>query len=547
MTPLYTHHIVKLTRTFNLNARNLLRLQQLLDNGHQPLLLQGLKGIEKESLRITPKGIISQTPHPEALGSALTHPYITTDYSEALLEFITPPFVDIKETLSFLQNIHQFVYQHLDDEILLASSMPCGIDGDKSIPIAEYGSSNIGQMKHVYRRGLAYRYGRTMQAIAGIHFNYSVSEKLWPALLEIERRPIALYDFISESYFGAIRNFFRQGWLILYLFGASPAICKAFFKSRPHLMDPFEEFDPCTLYHPYATTLRMSDIGYKSKSQASLAIDYNSLEGYVESLSEAIATPYPDYQKIGVVVDGEYRQLNSNILQIENEFYSLIRPKQIAKSCEKPTHALNERGVRYLEVRSLDLNLFEPLGIDENCANFLEAFLLTCLFQDSPPNTVADYSENNLNQLAVANEGRKPGLMLQKQGKKVNLQDWANEILECMEPVCAALDHNNSLKPYSKSLAKQKQKIENPDLTPSARILAGMKKEHLPFAPFALKISEQHKQFFKNLPFDPQLIEEFNKHTDESFTTQKNIEAFDYNSFADFLKCYFSQSQFADC
>ena len=123
------------------------------------------------------------------------------------------------------------MYDNLDNEHLLASSMPCGINGDESIPIAEYGSSNIGKMKHVYRQGLAHRYGRTMQAIAGVHFNYSVPEKLWPVLHRLEGSTESLEDYKSSAYFDLIRNFQRRGWLILYLFGASPAICKNFFNS----------------------------------------------------------------------------------------------------------------------------------------------------------------------------------------------------------------------------------------------------------------------------------------------------------------------------
>ena len=522
-------------------------LAELLDKGHHQLLTLGLKGIEKESLRINQKGFIAQTPHPKSLGAALTHPHITTDYSEALLELITPPFADIKDTLQFLHNIHQFVANNLDDELLLAASMPCGINGDTSIPIAEYGRSNIGQMKHIYRQGLAWRYGRTMQSIAGVHFNYSVSEALWPVLMAIENKSGNLQEYISDSYFGLIRNFLHQGWLILYLFGASPAICKSFFKSRAHLIEHFEEFDQYTLFHPFATSLRMSDIGYKSKNQANLEIDYNSLHGYVESLGKAITTPYPDYEKIGVKIDGEYRQLNSNILQIENEFYSIIRPKQIAKSCEKPTHALRERGVRYIEIRSLDLDLFNPIGIDESRSHFLEAFLLTCLFQDSPPIQAGQQRNNDENQLAVANQGRKPNLMLQKGEQKISLQDWASEILEAMQPICTALDQSNELNPYSQSLAEQKKLVTNADLTPSARILASMEKQQQPFAPYALDISEQHRQFLKGKNLSPEIIGELNKQAEQSFITQKNIEAFDYNSFPDFLNSYFLQDQSLDC
>lgn len=518
------------------------RLRYLLDNNLHHLLQLGLKGIEKESLRIDRNGRIAQTPHPKALGSALTHPHITTDYSEALLEFITPPFADIRQTLDYMHKIHQFVYPHLGEEMLLATSMPCGIDGDLSIPIAEYGNSNIGQMKHVYRKGLWHRYGRTMQAIAGIHFNYSVPQALWPMLHRNAGNTNSLEQFIADGYFGLIRNFQRQGWLILYLFGASPAICKSFFNSRPQLLDEFEEFDAHTVYHPYATSLRMSDIGYKSKNQAGLKIDYNSLEGYVESLTAAINTPYPEYEKIGIKVDGEYNQLNANLLQIENEFYSTMRPKQIAKSGEKPTLALKRRGVMYVEMRSLDLNLFNPIGIKESTARFIEAFLLSCLLYDSAPQGADEFQINNANQLLVANQGRKPGLMLSKNGQAISLHDWAHQILEAMQPICALLDEGSLDRPYQMALQQQLAVVDNPALAPSARILACMRENDQEFGCFASNTSALNKHYFNVQPLDPQTQRQFEEMAATSLKKQADIEAADNIDFDEFLTHYFAQS-----
>ena len=475
------------------------------------------------------------------MGSALTHPYITTDYSEALIELITPPFADIQDTLAYLRNIHHFVYQHLEDEILLSTSMPCGIDGDDSIPIAEYGTSNIGRMKHIYRHGLWHRYGRTMQAIAGIHFNFSVPEALWLALYEQEQATVSLEAFIADGYFGLIRNFQRIGWLILYLFGASPAICKSFFKSRPQLMAQFEEFDRGTLYHPYATSLRMSDIGYKSKNQANLKINYNSLPEYVASLSHAIATPYPDYEKIGVVVDGQYRQLNANVLQIENEFYSIIRPKQIAKSGEKPTLALKRRGVKYVEMRSLDLDLFDPIGIDEDKARFIEALLLTCALNASPPMSEADFQANNRNQLQVANFGRKPGLELERNQQEIGLQQWGLEILESMRTTCAILDQDQATKPYTKALMAQQEVLQNSDLTPSARMLADMKEAEQPFSCLAIAKSAEHAACFQDKQADAAFTQQFKEMAQQSWDKQAELESQPQLSFDDFLNQYFSQ------
>lgn len=517
------------------------RLDQLREHGQQPLLREGLKGIEKESLRISRDGFIAQTPHPKSLGSALTHPYITTDYSEALIELITPPFPNIKDTLAFLRDTHQFVYDNLDNEMLLAASMPCGIDGDGSIPIAQYGTSNIGRMKHIYRHGLWHRYGRTMQAIAGIHFNYSVPEALWPVLYELEKPAVSPEQFKADAYFALIRNFQRQGWLILYLFGASPAICKSFFKSRPALMAGFEEFDPATLYHPYATSLRMSDIGYKSKNQASLRIDYNSLSGYVASLGKAIATPYPEYEKIGTVVDGQYRQLNSNILQIENEFYSTIRPKQIAESGEKPTLALKRRGVRYVEMRSLDLDVFNPIGIGEGKARFIEALLLTCLLKDGPLISEQDHRINNANQLAVAQFGRKPGLELERGERKMPLLDWAAEILADMQPVCDILDGDDAGKPYSQALEQQQKVVDDSSLTASARILEHMGHRQQEFGCFSLNKSAEHEQYFRRRKLSNSGTARFNELTEQSLAKQEEIENRDQLPFDEFLRQYFAQ------
>lgn len=514
--------------------------QRLTDAGQQHLICGGLKGLEKESLRISPKGLIAQTPHPESLGSALTHPYITTDYSEALLELITPPSPNFSDSLDFLQDIHQYVYANLADELLLASSMPCVINGDDSIPLADYGHSNIGQMKNIYRRGLGYRYGRSMQAIAGVHFNYSVPEALWPVLQKLQNNHQPLMQFIAQRYFSMVRNFLRQGWLVLYLFGTSPAICKSFFKDRPKLGKDFEEYDMYTFYHPYATSLRMSDIGYKSVNQVSLDINYNSLNEYTDSLSLATATPYPDYEKIGVKVDGQYRQLNSNILQIENEFYSIVRPKQITHSGEKPTLALKRRGIKYMEVRSLDLNLFNPIGIDADTGHFVEAFLLTCLFQDSPSSNYNDQTINNKNQLDVAYKGRQPDLVLTNLDQKIPLKDWAYALLDAMTPICQVLDSNLDDHPYKQALNRQKLALDNIDLTPSARILQGMSETAQPFAGFAMLKTNEHAQAVKAQTPSNEIIKKFQQYGLQSHQLQDQLEQDDKCSFDTFLEHYFS-------
>ena len=522
---------------YNLFEHRLARLQ---GGAHKNPLTGGKKGVEKESLRVTQDGGIAQTPHPLALGSALTHPYITTDYSEALLEFITPPCTDVWAVRECLSQIHKFVYSKLDDELLWATSMPCLIAGEDSIPIAYYGTSNVGTMKHVYRRGLGYRYGRTMQAIAGVHFNYSLPGAFWPLFQEVAGDSQELQQFISDSYFCLIRNFQRLGWVIPYFFGASPAVCKSFFGDGP---DWLEEFDPHTYFNPYATSLRMSDIGYKNQAQEDLNISYNNLEDYVRGLTRAIETPFPAYEKTGVVVDGERLQLNANVLQIENEYYSFVRPKQVAQSGEKPTLALKRRGVQYVEIRALDVDLFDPVGINENQMRFMETFLIFCLLQESPPISTSEQKEIDHNQQTVACCGRTPLLKLQRNGAQVYLQQWAKEIYEGMLPVAEMLDQDEDDTPYTQALRAENSAIEDPEQTPSARLLEAMRQNKKSFFYFAMDICEQRNEYFKKQTMSPDRIAFFEQEAHASIQRQKQIEKADRISFEDYLEQYFARQQ----
>lgn len=516
------------------------RLNQLAHADCRRVLAGGRKGIEKEGLRITRTGKIARSPHPHALGSALTHPYITTDYSEALIELRTPPLADVRETLVFLHELHQFVYPHLGEELLWTASMPCLLEDDGDVPIAYYGTSNVGRMKQVYRRGLEYRYGGTMQAIAGVHYNYSLPDPFWPAFQAIAGDTRERQAFVSDFYFALIRNFQRLGWLIPYLFGASPAVCKSFLQDRRPV--GFAEFDPGTYFKPYATSLRMSDIGYKNRNQASLHISYDNVDEYVRTLTRAIETPYPEYDRIGVVVDGEYRQLNANLLQIENEYYSFIRPKQIARSGEKPTLALKRRGVQYVEVRALDVDPFAPLGVGEPGLRFLEAFLLFCMLAESPPISAQEQEEFDYNQRMVADYGRDPSLALQRRGGQLLLKDWAAEICQQMQGVCELLDRGTEERPYTEALAEQAGVVADPARTPSARVLAQMWENKEAFWSFGMRMALQHEQHFKARALPAERAQYFREAAEHSHRRQREMEAADNVPFKEYLQRYFAQS-----
>jgi glutamate--cysteine ligase len=513
------------------------RLQALAATRDPALVQGGLRGVEKECLRVTPEGYVAQTDHPQALGSALTNRYITTDYSEALIELITPPERDSPATIRFLSDIHQFSCSAIGDELFWAFSMPCRLRTEDDIPIARYGSSNVGSMKTVYRRGLGHRYGRYMQAIAGVHFNYSVPDAFWPAYAEIERSRSGATELKSAAYLAVVRNVRRLDWLLLYLFGASPAVCKCFL---PHGNAGLAELDAATYYAPHATSLRMSDIGYQNASQGRLWISANSLEEYVADLTRAIRTPHPGYEQIGVLVDGVYRQLNPHQLQIENEYYSTIRPKRSALSGERPTAALRRGGVEYVELRALDLDPFSPTGVNETELRFAEIFLLYALLLDSPPITPEERGDIDWNHGAVARRGREPGLLLRREGRQVPMQQWAGELLQAMQAVAELLDAGSGLE-YGMALRTCAASLDDPGLTPAARVLREMRDAGQTLGDFGLSVSRRHRDYFLDLSPEAnrhyQLLE---VEAQASLDRQCWIEEHDTLSFEEYLAAYYS-------
>ena len=503
-------------------------LAALINSGEPGIIGGGRKGLEKESLRVTPDGHIAQTPHPRALGSALTNENVTTDYSEALIELVTPTFRTSWELLQYLTDLHQFVYQHMGDELLWATSMPSITHGDADIPIAQFGNSNIGRMKTVYRNGLGIRYGRVMQAISGVHFNYSFPETMWDPWAELLQSRVRGQDFISERYFHLLRNYRRHGWLVLYLFGVSPVVCNSFLRGRNVTLPRLSKD---TSYEPYATSLRMSDLGYRNRNQAGLSVSVNSLDEYVRDLSRAISTPHPPYEQLGVEVNGEWRQLNANILQIENEYYSFIRPKRVARSGERPTKALQRAGVEYVEVRALDVSAFDPVGVNQNKLRFLEVFLALCLMKDSPPIATWEHETLDQNHVIVARRGREPGLTLKRDGRDVSMNQWARELIDSMQGIAEVLDRGDPAKPYSAALAVQAAKISEVELTPSARMLRELETTGESFFELALRMSRLHKEYFLAL-YAPNVGRqaEFRAAADESLEAQAAIEAKDSKS-----------------
>ena len=511
------------------------RLELLADDAHRALLSQGRRGIERETLRVDDHGELALTPHSVALGAALTHQTITTDYSESLLEFITPAEHDIADALTQLDASHRFFYQHAGDELLWSQSMPCRLPEESEIPIAWYGTSHIGMLKHVYRRGLALRYGKSMQCIAGIHYNFSMAEKIWPVLQAADHTPGSAMDYQSDSYIATIRNFHRYSWLLMMLFGASPALSAGFLRNRSHQLQSMSDD---TLYLPYATSLRMSDLGYQNNAQAGLVRPYNDLATYMKNLTKAVQQPWPAYEALGTKRDGDWIQINTNLLQIENEFYSTIRPKRVINSGERPVEALCARGVQYIEVRCLDIDPFEPLGITLEASRFLDAFLLFCALDESPLTSDSEDRDNTANFAKAVNEGRRPGLQLQRDGQPIELKVWGLELLDRIEAASRLLDRDRSKPDHQIALDSQRAKLNDFSLTPSARVLAELPQHHNSFIDFSLAKSRQHASWFRSRPLSAAQQAEFEQMATASLAEQQRMEHDQTGDFDQFLEAY---------
>lgn len=515
------------------------RLNQLNASPSLTSLAKSSRGIEKEALRVDSNGAIAQSAHPQAMGSALSNPYITTDFSEALLEFITPVCGNVAELMQWLTEIHQFSYSKLENETLWAASMPCVLPNDTGIPLAQYGSSNIGQMKTVYRDGLGHRYGRAMQTIAGIHYNFSFSEDFWDYYQDLLGDSQSRKDFKTEQYFHLIRNFRRYSWLLIYLFGASPALCKTFIGDQAHKLTPIGEH---SLHEPHGTSLRMGDMGYQSNAQSSLYVCYNGLDEYAETLSNALNIEWPAYKECGTHKDGKRIQLNTALLQIENEFYSSIRPKRVGKSGETPLNALVERGVEYIEVRCLDINPYLPLGIDADQVRFVDAFLLFCLLQDSPPCDETEYQHTIADQETVVTKGRHPDACVHINKESLPLPIAAQQLLDEIQQCSLLLDKAKGSSNFSHACEQQQKKLDGEIKLPSAQILDDMAQNGNSYFALAMAQSKRHQHTINSSPLSSERQQYFEEHAKASLQKQKEIEQGDEVDFETFLANYYAQS-----
>lgn len=505
-------------------------------------LLKGmLRGIERESLRMQSNGFLSQKNHPKALGSALTHPHITTDYSEALMEFITTPQSTIAAALDELRDIHTVVHQHLEQgERLWPLSMPCMLDdNEENIQLAQYGTSNIGRFKTLYRRGLGVRYGRRMQTISGVHYNLSFPDQLFAELQQQESdqelKQLSAQDYRSHRYFGLIRNFIRLTPLVMYLLGASPSVCRCFLTGREHHLQPLVKG---TLYLPEATALRMGRLGYQNSAQKELGIHYNDLHDYLDGLQKAVHTPYPEFSALGLDDEsGEPIQINDHVLQIENEYYSLVRPKQVPQAGETPSQALKNRGVGYVELRAVDVNPYSSIGIDEIAAGFLESLALYCLLSDSPELFADEQEQIDRNQTEVVNRGRAADVKIELGKNTMTFQAWAQQHLATIQQCATLLDQANQTQLYQDAIVVMQQRLAHVENTLSAHVIEDTLKHGGTWS-FGSVMAQQHVQYYDQHVLNQERKQYFDELAQTSLQKQAELEQDNDMSFSQYLAKY---------
>ena len=477
-----------------------------------------LRGIERESLRVDENGNISQKNHPQNLGSPLTNKDITTDFAEALLELVTPTFESPEELFAYLNLLHKFVYSEIGEEILWNFSMPCAFKNEKEIRIAEYGNSNSGMLKHIYRKGLRLRYGSIMQCVSGIHYNFSLTKDSWKILDKNSDQ-----DYINEKYLGAIRNIKRNFWFILEQFGASPLMHKSYLYEREHSLKKYNSND---LFLPYATSLRMSNVGYQSNIQDSLKISYNNLDEFINALIKGIQTPVKKFKDIGMFDNaGIAQQISMGILQIENELYDIVRPKRSGPSGSRPSTLLKTEGIEYLELRGIDINPFIPEGIDINKIKLLDIYIIHSLVSESPYMSDEEIKEIKTNQKTMVSEGRLKNTMLSKNGDLVSLTELRKIFLSELEQTAKALDEY--FDGYLDSFYSEMSKSE----LPSEKILSDMEAEGFEFQNYGLIQSKKIADEFKSSD-----VSDFSTMTYMAKTSIENLKNLEESSSMDINK-----------
>lgn len=381
----------------------------------QPFLLQARYGIEKESQRVTLAGDLVHTDHPQNVGDRSFHPYIQTDFAETQLELITPVTESVDEVLAYLEAVHDVAQRSMNEnEMMWPFSMPPALpEKEEDIQIAKL-------ERHadvLYRRYLAREYGKRKQMVSGIHFNFEYGLDLVHQLFLAQTEEASLETFKTRLYMKIARNFLRYRWLLTYLFGASPLSEARYFDEEDRPKEPVR-------------SIRTSHYGYVNKPD--VQVSYESLTRYSEDLAENVA---------------------QGRLSEEKEFYAPIRMRGGKKVAD-----LFHTGIRYVELRNIDLNPFDRVGINAEEIEFIHLFMLYLLWTEEKLSADEWVAEGNRISDAVSLEHPAEPTAYLAEGQAIFA-----EMLEMID----------ELDLTGKELVKSYQTwLEHPEETLAAKILA---------------------------------------------------------------------------
>lgn len=431
------------------------------DNNLSRKLLKSGFGLEKENLRVDSKGRLALTKHPKIFSE--DNPYIKRDFSESQVEMVTPICNSINEVYDFMENLHNIVSTSLKDEYLWPQSNPPIIPKDEEIPVAVLKNEN--EIK--YREGLVAKYGAKRQLVSGVHFNFSFNEELLKEIYKLTECKDSYKNFKNNIYFKVGRNLIKYKWFLIYLTGASPVFHKSYKGTCNKQSKKLGKDD---YYFKGVNSLRNSECGYKNAED--FYVSYNNVEEYVEDIRKLI---------------------DDNCIQGAREYYSPIRFK--TKEEGDMLENLLEDGVKYIEIRLIDLDPLCKIGISKDTLNLIFLFVLFTVFTEDQEYTVKlhdEYVENDNN--AIENHEYH---LINLNGEKVGLRQQGLKVLNEIENIA------NTLFPDNEELKKviniSRDRFNNYKDTIASQLINGMKESN--YIDYFMKLSKEYLEYSKKNVF----------------------------------------------
>lgn len=304
-------------------------------------------GIERESLRCTASGRLSEKAHPVSLGRKDGNPFFTADWAESQIELKTPPCDSTLACHRFLEALTNIALQELAPrhELLWPLSTPCILPAADRIPCARFETAS----ENIRRRNLRKKYPVEMLLLSGIHYNFSFTEDFLRKISDGGEMRV----FRENCYLKTARNLYRLLWFAVGLLGASPVSSGK---------------------KAAGVSIRNSAGGYRTLCSSRL--DLSSAAAYLESID---------------------RCLREGLIGAPGELYAPVRLRFADGTPE----------INRLELRILDLNPFEKCGISALDMEFLRLLFFHCLLTDEAgleafsdnPDAVAEYGFSEAQRL----------------------------------------------------------------------------------------------------------------------------------------------------